>query len=392
MKFGWEIIPLGKLCEVEGGNAAPQGNHNFERGTVPFVRMKDLGRYHFTDNLNVTDDLLTDTAVSQFRMKIFDPGCILFPRSGSVALNHRAILGVHACVVSHIGVLRDFKPKINSRFLYRFLQTYDMTNLSKKTTGVDSIAFSDVKMIPITVPPLHEQDRIASILDAAEELLRLREQADRRTSDLIPALFHEMFGDSATNLKRWPLATLGDLGDIGTGTTPSRENPENYGGTIPWVKTTEVRGVQIAETEERLTEQGIKNGRCKIFPKGSIVIAMYGQGKTMGRTAVLGIDACTNQACAVLKPDVKYRTEYVLTYLQMSYDALRLLGRGGNQPNLNLDLVRKFTIPNPPVLLQEQFVKKVSEMQILGSKQAHSRCRLGDLFQSLHHRAFRGEL
>jgi type I restriction enzyme S subunit len=89
----WKTIPLGNLCEIEGGNAAPQEDKYFEGGTVPFVRMKDLGRHHFTDKLDSTDDLLTGNAVTQLRMKVFDPGCILFPRSGSVALNHRAILG-----------------------------------------------------------------------------------------------------------------------------------------------------------------------------------------------------------------------------------------------------------------------------------------------------------
>ncbi len=128
----WPIKPLVELCDVEGGNAAPQGDEHFQDGTIPFVRMKDLGRPHFSNNLTETDDKLTIASATANRMKFFEPGCILFPRSGSVALNHRAILGVRACIVSHIGVLHNLRPEITPGFLYLYLTTFDMTGLSKK--------------------------------------------------------------------------------------------------------------------------------------------------------------------------------------------------------------------------------------------------------------------
>ena len=180
----WRWVKLIDVCEITGGNSAPQGNEYFDGGKMPFVRMKDLGRYHFTNDLKETDDKLTESAIQKYRMKIFEPGCILFPRSGSVALNHRAILGVQACIVSHIGVLHKFSNTVDAQFLYYFLKTYDMTGLSKKTTGVDSIAFSDVAKIIIPLPPLDEQKRIASRLD---EQMRHIEQARQAAEESLSA-------------------------------------------------------------------------------------------------------------------------------------------------------------------------------------------------------------
>jgi type I restriction enzyme, S subunit len=95
----------------------------------------------------------------------------------------------------------------------------------------------------------------------------------------------------------WVKTTLGDIAEWGSGGTPSRSYSEFYGGSIPWVKTGELNQGIIFDTEEKLTEDGLANSSAKIFPKNAVVVAMY--GATIGKTAILGIDAATNQACAV---------------------------------------------------------------------------------------------
>ena len=93
------------------------------------------------------------------RLKIFEPGCILFPRSGSVQLNHRAILAIRACIVSHIGILKQFSEDIEVRYLYWFLVRYDMGVIAKQTTGLDLVGFSDVKKISVPVPATRDEQR-----------------------------------------------------------------------------------------------------------------------------------------------------------------------------------------------------------------------------------------
>jgi len=161
----WPIVPLGEICDVDGGSPAPQGEHYFSSGTVPFVRMRDLGRFKCTTCLDSTDDKVTEAAVKEKRLKIFEPGCILFPRSGSVALNHRGILGIRAGVVSHIGVLRNFRAIVTRDWLFWFLVTYDMGQIAKQTTNLDLVNFSDVRRILVPIAPLPIQRRIVAEIE-----------------------------------------------------------------------------------------------------------------------------------------------------------------------------------------------------------------------------------
>ena len=133
---------------------------------------------------------------------------------------------------------------------------------------------------------------------------------------------------------------------VGSGGTPSRTNASYYKGTYPWVKTGEVLNDVIFETEEKISLEAIERSSAKLYPKGSLLMAMYGQGDTRGRTAKLGVDATTNQACAVLfniKNNVVL-TDYLWFYLQMQYDDIRALASGNNQPNLNIEKIKNYEV------------------------------------------------
>ena len=93
------------------------------------------------------------------------------------------------------------------------------------------------------------------------------------------------------------------------------------------------------------------------------MVAMYGQGKTRGQAGLLKIEASTNQACAAIVPNESYCTEYLFKLIQLSYETLRSLGRGGNQPNLNLSMIKEFLVMCPPVELQNQFAEFVEQVE-----------------------------
>ena len=201
-----------------------------------------------------------------------------------------------------------------------------------------------------------------------------------------------MFGDPGRNPKGWETSKIEKLCKVETGGTPSRKNADFYQGHICWVKTTEVIGDLILDTEEKLTEEGLKASNCKIFPKNTLIIAMYGQGATRGRSAKLAVEASTNQACASILPSSEINFDYLWTYLKLSYDQLRNLGRGGNQPNLNLSMIRNFQIMTPPLSIQEKFVKSVKKIHGLQNHQVDVSSKNQELFHSLLQKAFRGEL
>jgi type I restriction enzyme, S subunit len=292
-------------------------------------------------------------------------------------------------------VLRPNQDKLDGSYLFHWVKSSSfVSSMVQQATGASYPAVSDriVKGSKILLPPIDQQKRIAAILDKAEELRSLRRQSIEQLDILGRSIFIEMFGDPVMNPKHIPVVKLGELTKIGTGGTPSRKISENFGGDIPWVKTTEVNSYLITNTEERITEIALKNSNCRIYPVGSIIIAMYGQGKTRGQCAVLGIEASTNQACAVLTPNTRYRTNFLFSQIAMSYSRLRSIARGGNQENLNLSLISDFEVLLPSLKFQDEFAQRIEAIEHLKSQHRESLAQLDKLFASLQHRAFRGEL
>jgi type I restriction enzyme S subunit len=326
-------------------------------------------------------------------MKTFEPGCILFPRSGSVALNHRAILGIRACIVSHIGILRRFSDSINTSYLYRFLQTFDMTRLSKKTTGVDSIAFSDVGRIQVSVPPLPEQRRIVNLLDEADVLRRRRAQADRRTADLIPALFYKMFGDPVRNSNSLPTGELRDLANIITGNSPSRKIAEYYGNDIEWIKSDNINTPFhiVTRAEERLSVKGRLVGRAA--PKGAtLVTCIAGSPSCIGNAAMADREVAFNQQINAAIPKDGVDSKFLYALLLMIKPLVQAASTGGMKGIVSKSRFETVPVIIPPSKAQAEFGKRFDLAVVLLNQQDASRRRLDDLFQSMLYRAFQGEL
>jgi type I restriction enzyme, S subunit len=159
----------------------------------------------------------------------------------------------------------------------------------------------------------------------------------------------------------WVQTTLGEIAEWGSGGTPSRSYSDYYNGTIPWVKTGELGQGIIFETSEKLTEVGLANSTAKIFPKNSVVIAMY--GATIGKTAILGIDAATNQACAVGMPYGGFvNIEFLYFYLTSQKEEFIKVGQGGAQPNISQTVIKNWIISLPPLHEQKRIADKLEEV------------------------------
>lgn len=243
----------------------------------------------------------------------------------------------------------------------------------------------------VPLPPLPEQRRIATILDQADGLRTKRRRALTLLDELADSLFVSEFGRIG-DMNPSSLSKLGSVATIKSGSTPDRSKKSYFEGTIPWVKTTEVRGEVIYATQESVTEAGKTAARLQVFPEGSIVIAMYGQGATRGRSAVLGVPSAVNQACAVILPNEKFETTFMSRQLRLAYDRLRDKARGGNQANLNLGLVGDLDIILPSRKAQEVFGAKQRKLDQARVDSVGQIGKLDELFSSLQHRAFRGEL
>ncbi|WP_426671471.1 restriction endonuclease subunit S [Mucilaginibacter sp. McL0603] len=158
----------------------------------------------------------------------------------------------------------------------------------------------------------------------------------------------------------WEITKLGDVCDTTSGGTPSRKQPEYYGGNIPWIKSGELDKGVIFDSEEKITNEAIKNSSAKVFPKGTLLIALY--GATIGKLAYLGIDAATNQAiCGIFKND-KIDQRYLYNYLFFKRRDLINQGIGGAQPNISQGILKNLYIPLPPPDEQSNIVEKIEEL------------------------------
>lgn len=161
--------------------------------------------------------------------------------------------------------------------------------------------------------------------------------------------------------EHWQVPKIKYLATIASGGTPDRSHPEYWNGSINWAKTGELQNNELYETEEKITELALENSSAKVFSVDTILVAMYGQGKTRGMTALLKVPSATNQACAGITVYSKDITvSYLWLFLMGAYDAIREKANGSGQPNLSGALIADFNVTLPPIEEQMNICKTVA--------------------------------
>jgi type I restriction enzyme, S subunit len=195
-----------------------------------------------------------------------------------------------------------------------------------------------------------------------------------------------------------PTKQIGDITTVTSGGTPDRSNSEYWdGGTIPWIKTGELYDKPIFDSEEKITEKAIQNSSARLFPIDTVLIALYGQGQTRGRTGLLKIPATTNQGSAAIFPQPQiFESRYLQYWLQSLYHEMREENHGGAQPNWNGGMIKQIAIALPPLADQDRVIAyldglqaKVDELRCL---QVATQKELDALMPSILAKAFAGEL
>ncbi|HRH89310.1 MAG TPA: restriction endonuclease subunit S [Rubrivivax sp.] len=195
----------------------------------------------------------------------------------------------------------------------------------------------------------------------------------------------------------WCSATVGQLGEVGTGATPNRGMKALYyeGGSIPWVTSSCVNAPIVRDPSEFVTAAAMRECNLTLYPAGTLLVAMYGEGKTRGKCAELAIESATNQALAAIQR-LGALGPYVKLFLHKHYQDLRGVASGGVQPNLNLERVREIEIPLPPLAEQEAIVEVVEDqLSVIDHLEADLDAKLRSaqaLRQAILRRAFAGKL
>ncbi|HCF4145010.1 restriction endonuclease subunit S [Pseudomonas aeruginosa] len=365
----------GTTPQIRTHNVTPGGKISLEGIKHITASEKELARY----SLAVGDVVFNNTNSEEWVGKT-----AVFDQKGEYVFSN------------HMTRLRVRRELICPEYLASYLQLlwsmgYTKTRAKRwvSQAGIESDTLSSFK---IPLPPLPEQQRIVDVLRQAEMVAKLRREFDELLVRTKRQLFVEMFGDpNPKSNTRWPVVKLGKFVTVATGGTPSREQADSYGTAHAWVKSTDLKDGLIVTTEERLSELGIQRSNAKPYPKQTIMLAMYGQGQTRGRTGKLLIDAACNQACAALLPSDELLPDYLWIWLQLSYEAVRALGRGGQQENLNLEIVRGIQLPKPPIPLQQEFARRLACLLDLFKQSQAANEQFSTLLEELQIEALTGD-
>ena len=350
-------VKLGEICEIVTGSTPKSSNPNYWNGEYKWITPAEISDDDF---------IVFDTQRKITKLGIEETGLKSFP-AGTVLLSSRAPIGKVAISGCEMYCNQGFKNficsnKINNEYLYYFFKSRkNYLNILGRGATFKEISKSIVSDIEIFLPTYGIQRKQVKVLKKIDKLIYTRKEQLIEFEYLVKSRFNEMFGDFYTTL--FPKYKIGEKFELSSGSTPSRDNKLYWdSGTINWVKTTEVINKEITETEEKITKFALENTSLKLFPVNTILIAMYGQGQTRGRSAILKVESTSNQACGAIFPNKIDNPVFIWHQLMLRYSELRELGRGGNQPNLNGQLIKNFELIFPPLSLQNEFADFVAQV------------------------------
>ena len=214
-------------------------------------------------------------------------------------------------------------------------------------------------------PDEPEQQKIAECLSSVDEVIAAQARKLDALKTHKKGLMQQLFpreGETQPRLRfpefqnapAWRSDSLGSIFDTSSGGTPDRTKAEYWNGNIPWITTSLVDFNVITVADEFISDEGLRNSSAKVFPEKTILMAMYGQGKTRGQVAMLGIKAATNQACAAILPRKEIDPRFVFLNLGSRYEELRGLSNSGGQENLSQGLIQGLQFSYPDDKAEQQ--------------------------------------
>jgi type I restriction enzyme S subunit len=358
---GWEETRLGNVASffkgkgISKADIAPNGRH-------PCIRYGEL----YTRYGEVIDDVFSRTDVADADLFFSQSNDVIIPGSGETKLDiakASCMMQDEVALGSDLNVIRTGHNGVFLSYYFNGPKRRDIAKVAQGDTVVHLYP-SQLEKLAIALPKLPEQQKIAECLSSVDELIAaqarkldalkthkkgLMQQLFPREGETQPRLRFPEFQDAG----EWRCKTLKDIADISSGTTPARSNPEFFdGGSIPWVKTTDLNNSIIIETEEKITPKA----RARVNPAGSILVAMYGGFNQIGRTGCLSVPAATNQAISVLVVDRKIALPvYVLAWLNAKVEYWkRIASSSRKDPNITGSDIGKFPITLPKTQEQQR--------------------------------------
>jgi len=451
---GWIDIRIGDVVGIHNGYAFK--TLDFKKSGIPLIKQTNL----VGDTVILEDCQYLDAKFLKEKENfILKKGDILIAMSGSLGKVSVYRNEFPALQNQRTGKLKFYSSMNLSRnlFLYCFTNIAYILEKSGKGCGVQNISGGEIEDLPFHLPPLNEQKRIVAKLDA----IMPRIEAVKARLDKVPGILkrfrqsvltaavtgklteqwreehpevesaevllerikefrinnaensrelnavNKHYSEGAERLQdkeseyslpdTWVYCEINSIGNVYNGSTPSRKVDSYWNGTLNWVSSGEVANLRIKSTREQITQEGFDNSSVKLFPKGTVLIAMIGEGKTRGQTAILDIESTCNQnVAAVVINHGLVLPEYLYNWFFMQDERNRSFGSGSGPKALNCQRVREIDFNLPPLEEQKEIVRQVDKLFALADKvETHyqkAKARVDKLSQSVLAKAFRGEL
>jgi len=348
----WERKTINAVCEIKGGKRLPKNHELVEVETNhPYIRARDIGNGIIDFSKPVYLQERTFNFISRYIVKADDIVLtIVGANIGDVGLIPKHLDGAN--LTENAVKFTSFNDNCHFKYLlYFFLLPGKKKQLEQVAAGSaqGKLGLYKIKDIEVPIPPLPTQRKIASILSAYDDLI---ENNLKRIK-----LLEEKAFVSYKLLIKSEKFKLEDLYETSSGGTPSRTNAEYFTGDINWFKSKELADSILLESEEKITDQAVDKSSAKLFPVGSVIMAMY--GATIGKLGLLSQPSTTNQACcAIIEKDKEKSNYYILNWLLENREYVLSFRMGAAQENISQQVIKNLLVTIP----------KVSDLKIFNSE------------------------
>ena len=371
----WKVTKIGDISDNSAGGTPSRLNYLYwENGTVPWISSGEI-----KNKLVLTSrEKITKLGLKKSAAKIFSKGSILLAITGQgKTRGMTGLLGINSSTNQSVVGIKTHDG-VSNYYLWYYLQNqYNKLRGISQGSNQGGLNLKLINNYKIFLPSLHEQQKIASILSGVDALIELTQQIVEKTERLKKGLMQNLLtrGIGHTKFKKvkwlfgkeieipegWSSCQLKDTSMLSAGGTPSTFVKEFWNnGTIPWISSSEVKNNRIISSDKKITKFGLENSAAKLFPKGTVLVAITGFGMTRGRSAILEINATTNQSVVGIQSKKETLDEKFLWYLlQNQYWIIRNFAQGSQQPGLNLDILKKFQICIPNSMSEQQKIASI---------------------------------
>lgn len=382
--------PLGKwLSDVE------QLSSSSATGEFSYIDLSSVDKDEKAIVLKLVQRVSAEDAPSRAR-QIVRSGDILVstvrPNLNGVAMVPAELDG--AIASTGFCVLRSETERLDSKFLFHWVRSPQfIADMTRKATGASYPAVSDriIHESLIPFPDPSQQERIATLLDKADGILRKRREALKLADEFLRSAFLDLFGDPVANPKGWSKDSFGNLGTLDRGKSRHRprDEPTLYGGPHPFIQTGDVANCDGVVRRHTQTYSDFGLSQSRKWPAGTLAITI---AANIGKTGVLGFDACFPDSVVGFTAKPPISAEFIQFWLGQIQNRLEETAPQSAQKNINLEILRDLPVPVPPEDLLKKFTALVLRTRESKQRQEALLKESDLLFSSIQQRAFNGEL